>query len=224
MTLSPEQFDLLAGALAFFFTVALLSYAIGDNALYRAALHIFIGVSAGYVVLVVIFQALVPRLVIPLMSGDLLVMGLSGVPLLLFIFLIFKAMRGGATIGSLPTAYLAGVGTAVAIAGAVAGTLLPLTQATWLSFLPGGSVSPLSALIIVIGTVTTLIYFQFWLLRTDETGEPARLGPMSIAAQIGQGFVVLALGMVYGGIILSGLAVMSTMIGSIFAWVTGLIG
>ena len=54
-TLTTLQADLIGASLGFFFTLALLSYLIGDNPLYRIALHVFIGVSVGYILLVIIY-------------------------------------------------------------------------------------------------------------------------------------------------------------------------
>ncbi len=219
MTLTPGQVELISGVLSFFFTVALLSYLIGDNPLYRLALHIFIGVSVGYVALVVLYQVLVPRLATPLLSGNPALIGLTLVPLVLFAFLALKISPKTAAVGNISLAFLLGVGVAVAVGGAVTGTLFPQIRSTWLSVMPGAEGGFLNNMIIIIGTVTTLLYFQFWLRDETVLSGAMRIPIMRFLADIGQGFVVLTLATIYGGMILSGIAIFSERLIALYRWV-----
>jgi hypothetical protein len=221
--ISPAQYDLIGGALAFFFTVALLSYLIGDNPLYRIALHLFVGVAAGYSVLVVVFQVLRPRLIQPLLGGDMVVIALASVPLLLFVFLILKVSPRTAALGNLAIAYLIGVGTAVALGGALTGTLIPQVRSTWLSIMPGAGLGFLSNGIIALGAILTLLYFQFWLRGRSQSGDAERTPLMHVAAQVGQGFIVLTLAAIYGGMILSGIAIFSERLTWLAGWASSFV-
>jgi len=224
ITFSPEQSALISGGIGFFFTVAILSYAIGDNFLYRIALHIFTGVAVGYAGLVAIYQVLIPRLIVPLSSGNTTVIALMTVPLVLFIFLVLKLSPRTASFGNISIAYLMGVGVAVSVGGALTGTLLPQIQTTWLSLLPAGDgLQFLNHFIVLIGTITTLLYFQFWLRGQTPSGSPGRVPAMKIVNMIGQGFLVVTLGAIYGGLILSGFAVLSERLLTISGWLATLI-
>ncbi len=223
IALSPAQYDLIGGALAFALTVALLSYLIGDNPLYRLALHLFIGVAVGYAVLVVIFQVLLPRLIRPLLSGEPLVTLLAAVPLLVFVFLILKLSPRTSALGNLAIAYMIGVGTAVSIGGAVTGTLVPQIRSTWISLAPAGGLAFLSNAIIAVGTVTTLIVFQFWLRGRSPAGDAQRTPIMQAAAYIGQAFLAITLGAIYGGMILSGIAIFSDRLLALSNWASRLL-
>lgn len=75
--------DLIMASVSFLFTLMVLSYLMGDNPLFRLAIHIFIGVSAGYAAAVAWHQVLSPKLIQPLLSGGLLESTLFIVPLLL---------------------------------------------------------------------------------------------------------------------------------------------
>lgn len=218
LSLSPAQADLLVGALSFFFTVALLSYLIGDNPLYRLAIHLFIGVSVGYGVLVIIYQVLRPRLITPLSSGNMNAVALAIVPLLLFMFLVLKLNTRTSALGNIAIAFLIGVGTAVAIGGALNGTLLPQIKATWLSVMPTSGLAFLNNAIVVAGTLTTLLYFQFWLRERTPSGEIKRVALMRVVSGIGQVFLIITLGAIFGGIILSGIAVFSERLVSLYGW------
>jgi hypothetical protein len=223
MTLTPVQAELLTGVLSFCFTVALLSYLIGDNPLYRLVLHIFIGVAVSYGILVVIYQVLRPRLITPLSSGDPLIIAAATVPLMLFLFLIMKLSPRTAALGNLSTAFLLGVGTAVAMGGALLGTLIPQVQATWLSVLPDSSGRFISNIILVVGTVTTLAYFQFWYRKNPASGQVKRTGITGVVAAVGQIFLVITLGAIYGNMILAGIAVFSERLAAVYGWVAAII-
>ena len=63
--------DLITGIVAFLFTLFIFSYLIGDNPLFRLAVYIFVGVSAGYVAAVAYRQVLWPDLFFPLLTGSI---------------------------------------------------------------------------------------------------------------------------------------------------------
>ena len=60
--------DLITGAISFLFTLLILSYVIGDNPLFKIGTYIFVGVSAGFIAAIAVWQVVIPRLVSPLIS------------------------------------------------------------------------------------------------------------------------------------------------------------
>ena len=62
--------DLIGALLGFLLTIFILSYIWGDNVLFRIATHLFVGVAAGYVTIVVIQNVILPQLFWPLLEGD----------------------------------------------------------------------------------------------------------------------------------------------------------
>ena len=171
MVISPDQIDLFTGVISFLFTLLIFSYVLGDNPLFRIAIYIFIGVSAGYIAAVAWWQVIMPRLVYPFMSaissGTLLQKGLMLVPLLGAIDAseVFPHVTG---LGRIAMAFLVGVGAAVTIAGALIGTLIPQMLGTINAFdmisasaRNIGFVEAISnGAIILAGTVFTLIIFS----------------------------------------------------------------
>jgi hypothetical protein len=216
------QIELLTGLLSFVFTVGILSYVVGDNPLYRLTLHLFIGVVVGYGTLVIIYQVLQPRLIAPLFSGNISIIALTVIPLVLFIFLALKISPRTAPLGNISVAYLIGVGTAVAVGGALTGTLVPQVGAAWVSILPGAPTNFLNNFILVVGTITTLLYFQFWLRGRTAVGEIQRVAVLHWLSVVGQFFLTVTLGVIYGGMILSGLAIFGERISALSQWITGL--
>jgi hypothetical protein len=200
--------DLITGVIAFVFTLMIFSYVLSDNPVFRVALHIFIGVSAGYVAAVVWHQVLIPRLVEPLISGSLAQRLLLIVPVLLGLSLLFKVSQRTASLGSAAMAFLVGTGAAVAITGALTGTLFPQFMAaigqfdTSQSTDLGTTAEQIAyALLALVGTAVTLVYFQFGVRNKGEAQTPGRRNMViRILAYLGQIFVAITFGALFAGV------------------------
>jgi hypothetical protein len=197
----PISTDLIVGVVSFLLTVMVLSYLIGDNPLFRIAIYIFVGVSAGYAGAVAWHQVLWPKLFYPIVYGTLTEKLLAIVPLLLGILLLAKLSQRASRLGNPAMAYLVGVGAAVAIGGAVLGTIYPQTVATVNMFsLTGEGVGErlFESSIILVGTITTLVYFQFGAKATATGSKRGQLS--NILGWIGQIFVAITFGALFAGI------------------------
>ena len=233
MVISPDQVNLFTGVISFLFTLLIFSYVLGDNPLFRIAVYIFIGVSAGYIAVVAWWQVVMPRLVYPFMSaissGTLLQVLLILVPLLgALMLLVFPHVTG---LGRIPMAFLVGVGAAVTIAGAVIGTIIPQIQGTINAFDMGvtrtqniGFVEAVSnATIILAGTVLTLSYFHFS-ARQKADGSMHRLGAIEAMAWGGRIFIGIALGAVFAGVYAAALTALIERISSLIIFITNFLG
>lgn len=193
--------DLLSGLIAFLLTIMVLSYLIGDNPFFRIAIHIFVGVAAGYVGAVAWHQVIWPKLFRPIIFGSWGERLLAIIPLLLGILLLAKLSPNAAQLGNLAMAYLVGVGAAVAIGGAVMGTILPQTMATANLFVAGSAglgERLFEGSIILAGTITTLVFFQF---SARSTAEGPRRGRIAQAlGWLGQIFIAVTFGALFAGV------------------------
>lgn len=135
-------------------TLFIFSYLLGDNPLYRLAVHILVGVSAAFAAIIVIRQVLLPIFneirTNPTSPGNILWL----IPLLFALLLLLKRLPRVAWLGNSTIALLVGVGAAIGLVGAVSGTLLPQVTAVTRD-------TPTQALMIAILTVATLFTFQF---------------------------------------------------------------
>lgn len=194
--------DLVSGTIAFFFTLLIFSYLIGDNPLFRSALYVFIGVASGYVAVVALWQVLYPDLLYPLAHGTNLQRALLAIPLILGVLLLMKASPRLTRLGMPSMAVLVGASAAVAVGGAVVGTLFPQGLAT-INLFDMHTASPLEALIngafILAGVVTTLVYFHFG-ARATKDGTIRRFGPIELIAFVGSIFLAIALGVLFAGV------------------------
>lgn len=213
--MNAEQIGLWAG---FIFTLMIFSYILGDNILYRLAVYVFVGLAAGYITIVTVEGVLLPWL-----RGTLFAPGagvgeqtLGLVPVILGLLLLLKGSPRLGPLGNVALALIVGVGTAVALVGAITGTLIPLAAAT------GSSVrlDMLNGFLIFLGVSSTLVYFQY-LARRRPGGVAQRGLVVRTVGAVGQGFVVVALGALYAGAILTSLTIFSERVGFILARITG---
>jgi hypothetical protein len=202
--------DFVAGLIAFLFTLMILSYLIGDNPLFRIAIYIFVGVSAGYVAVVAWWQVLWPDVVVPALVGNAMQRALLPVPILLGGLLLMKAWPSLARLGMPAMGFLVGVGTAVAIGGAVTGTLLPQINATISAFdvQRFASVETLiDGILVLAGVVATLAYFHFG-ARSMPDGSVRRFRLIEMIAFVGSIFVAITLGVLFAGVYSASLTAM----------------
>jgi hypothetical protein len=203
--------EIIGLALGFLLTILVLSYLMGDNPFFRLAIHIFIGVSAAYVAIITINNVLIPRLVLPMIIGPQEERLLSIILLIPSLFLFFKVspLR---KVGTWPVAILVGIGAAVAIGGAIKGTLFPQILGTINSVDPSAYTitttswgQAINGIIIVVGTITTLIYFHFG--TKNIPGQSIERQPIiEISSKIGKIFIAITFGALYAGVFLSALA------------------
>ena len=198
--------DLIAGFAAFLFTLFIFSYLIGDNLLFRIAIYIFVGVSAGYVASVAFRQVIWSDLFFPLITGTPVQKALLTIPLILSALLLTKVSPRLTQLGMPTMALLVGVSAAVAVGGAVTGTLFPQITATINMFdaRSAGSAAQflnmiLNGALILAGVTTTLVYFHFG-ARTTKDGSVRRFGLIELIAFIGSIFLAITLGVLFAGV------------------------
>jgi hypothetical protein len=208
--------DPIGAIIGFLITVMVLSYIIGDNFLFRLAVHIFIGVASGYAAVLILYNVLWYQVLVPVLqivSGDrftdLATYIISVVPaVILGLWMLTKASPRLARWGTPVLAFLAGVGAATVVVGAIRGTIFPQVGAS-VNMLNIQSSPPelnklvgwfINGLIILAGTVTTLIYFNFGIKRHEEGVPVQRSVFMDYLSTVGQGFIVITLGVLFTGV------------------------
>jgi hypothetical protein len=207
--------DLMWSVVGFLLTVMILSYLIGDNVFFRFAAHLFVGITAGYLVLVIVNQVLWPYLLQPLVSWTWIEKIWLIVPIVLILLLVLGQIPRFAGIGSIPLAYLAGLSAAIAIGGALFGTLIPQSRTIIEAFNPANwyeepqlaSFRIIEAVIMLLGTLGTLAYFHFGRKRNSENEVEKSERPLIFEAwsKVGQVFIGIALGAVFAGLFSSAL-------------------
>lgn len=201
--------DLIWGIVGFVLSILIFSYLIGDNILFRFAIHLFIGVSAGVAAVMVLYQVIYPRLIMPFLNGTFNQKVLTMVPLILSIMLLFKVSPRSAKVGAFPAAYLLGIGAAVTIGGTILGTIFPQSLAAIAPFgLEYTGSEKLEGLLVLIATVTSLLYFYFG--ANLEMGRPLKRPDwIEWSARIGQIFILITLGALFAGVYVTSISALS---------------
>lgn len=210
--MSADTLDLIAGGASLVLTLFIFSYLLGDNFLYRLAVHILVGATAGYITLVAMEGVLAPWLRLTIFAEgentDTTFRALGVIPFLLIVFVMLKLTPRFAPVGNLGMAFIIGLGTGVAVVGAVAGTVIPLTRDAGESFEDHGA---FNAVIMVLGTIGTLVYFQYLGKRRFD-GTVGRSRPMRLLAGVGQVMIAITFGAVYAQTILTSANVLAGVI------------
>ena len=205
--------DVLWTLIAFLLTVLVLSYVLGDNVLFRLAIMIFIGASTGYAAVMIIYQVLIPRLITPLMTAPGNERALLIIPAVLAILLLFKLSRKLTRLGNPAMGFLTGVGAAVAISGAVSGTIFG--QA-------GGAVAPFDlsdvsnagaissqlfgGFVLLVGTISSLAFFHFGARKQTDGSKDTQPQWIQVVGKVGQVFIAITLGALFAGVLSSSLS------------------
>jgi hypothetical protein len=208
--------------ISFILTLLVFSYLLGDNILYRLALSIFVGLAAAFTAVVTFQSVLLP--LTNTGAGNALLFVIAGsFALLLLINNLQPDTEGKIRIiriwGSLfqPLRWLSkftmgiliAIGTAAAVVGAVSGTIIPIVNDTARIDFHGDWLSLINGIILFVGVICSLLYFRYSAKPSEDhnTGERGRF--MAFIATIGQGFIVITLGALYGAAILTSLTILS---------------
>ena len=206
--------DLIGALLGFLLTVFIFSYIVGDNVLFRIATHLFIGVAAGYVAIVVIQNIILPQMIWPFFSDNRNEKIFAILFLILGALMLTKISPRLNKLGNPAIAYLVGVGAAAAIGGAVVGTIFPQTSASINVFVENDI---FDAFWILVGTLTTLLYFHFGIRRKNsEDDVPQRPAWMDMIGNVGQFFIAVTFGALFSGVYLA--AIMALIERASFIW------
>jgi len=214
----------------FVLTLMIFSYLLGDNVLYRIAVYAFAGLTAGFVTMVAVESVIMPWIRATLLAADapLTTLIVGALPFGIGVLLLARTSRRFGRIGALGLAFVIGIGTAVALVGAVSGTLIPLTTRTVEDVrlaapaADGTNDSMLDAFIAAVGVVCTLIYFQYSARRVPGASGQTRRGLLVRAmGAVGQGFLVVTLASLYAGAMLTGLTMLSDRLVVVFTQLLG---
>lgn len=193
---------------AAFLTLAVFSFLYKDNPMYMFAEHLFVGVSAGYFVIILWHGALVPNLFKKLADGDWYLLWLNAsewwyfVPFILGVMMFARFFKKSSWISRWPLAMYIGISTGLAIPLEMANRVnrqlwAMMEPINWSSFwgeryLDIGS--GYSELLIFVGTIAGLVYFFFSKAHTGAFGAVAKFGIWTLMIGFGAsfGFTVMA--------------------------------
>ena len=175
-----------------FITLSLFSFLYKDNPFYKLTEHIFAGLSAGYYVGLIWHAVIIQQMIDPMIDNGkwwLIFPGFLGV------LMFSRFTKNYSWVSRISLAFVMGNTAGIFLISELHGKILPQIQSTMLSLNPGqGFEQFLLALIVVVGVLTTLIYFYFSKEHKGVLGGTARVGIWFIMISFGAhfGYTVMA--------------------------------
>jgi hypothetical protein len=185
-----------------------LSRIIGDNPFFRIAQYLFVGVSLGLAFVIAYHQVLRPT--VRAMSAGSNEAVIYGIPLALGILLLPRITRRQeySWLANIPLALIFGVGAALAVGGAIIGTLVPQIMDTSSRALVGDPAQIAGAVVLALGTIVTLAAFYYTIPAESPRGKI-----VAQAAIIGHWLLMIAFGFFFAGAVQSYLSALTERLG-----------
>ncbi len=183
---------LLWNGLAAFLTLAVFSFLLGDNPLYKFAERLWVGVSTGYWTMLLYHQGFRDKVILPIFErGEIYYL----IPVLLGVLMWFRLSPRLGWLSRYALGFYVGISTGIYIPLAfraavflqVEGTLRPVS---------GGFLEGLFFLLALAGVICSLIYFFFSKPHTGALGVLSKAGIYTLMIGFGAGFGLTMMGRV----------------------------
>lgn len=167
--------------------LSLFSFLYKDNVFYKFSEHIFAGLSAGYYVGLIWQSVILQQLVNPMIDNGewwLVFPGILGV------MMFTRLSRNYSWVSRVSLAFVMGNTAGIYLISELHGRAVPQTYSTMVSLSGDGGLAQLIlALIVIIGVISTLVYFYF---------SKEHKGIMGVTAKVGIWFIMIAFGAHFG--------------------------
>jgi hypothetical protein len=192
-------------------TLCVFSFLFRDNPLYKLAEHLFVGVSAGYYIILNWWTVIVPNLLVPLFDavqarwadparpglfaaalGDY--RGFLIVPLLLGLLLLTRLFGRIGWLSRWSLAVIIGVYAGIKTTGFAQGDFVAQVQASLQPLWTDRLGDSLNAIVFTLGLLTSLLFFYF---------SREHKGALGVASRIGIVFLMIGFGAGYGYTVMS---------------------
>ncbi|MDY6787677.1 MAG: hypothetical protein SVK54_06100 [candidate division WOR-3 bacterium] len=159
-------------------TLAIYSFLYKDNVFYKIAEKILVGVSIGYLLSVYWHNTIIAKVWNPLVQDkNFLVI----IPLILGLLMFSRLFKGRAYISRIPIAFVVGTATGMSVPSSFE-NLFKQVQGTMPTVFSFGNI------VILVGVITTLVYFFFSLEHKGFIGKVSKVGITFIMIGFGAAF------------------------------------
>ncbi len=176
-------FEIWIGA---FVTLALFSFLYKDNPVYRLVEHVFAGLSAGYYWGLIWESVILQQLWHPFMDNHQYWLI---VPFVLGLLMFTRFTRKYSWISRISLAFVMGNTAGIFLISQLHGFVLPQMRSTMTAQVANGQIDYLLTAIVVVGVISTLIYFYF---------SKEHKGVLGATAKVGIWFIMIAFGAHFG--------------------------
>ncbi len=187
-------------------TLAIYSFLYRDNPIYRFAESLLIGISVGFLLVTAFDTTIMPKALEPvgnslkqiIVSGQFAAIGTFLwllVPVALGLLMFARFIPDYAWMSRIALALYIGFGAGASIPANMQSYILKQVEATIRSFMTiDGIGGAINAVVILVGLISTLLYFYFSKAHTGAFGKVARLGTFYLMIFFGAtfGYTVMA--------------------------------
>jgi hypothetical protein len=176
-------------------TLFIFSFLYKDNPLYKFAEHLFVGVSAGYIVVQQFWQVLWPNLLQPMTAPDTTSRWKYYVGALLCLLLFTRLFSGISWLSRFTIAALIGTFAGLKVTGFAQAEVIEQVRATMVPLWnPADPMSSFNHIVLVVGVITTLVFFFF---------SKEHKGVIGGTAKVGIWYLMISFGAAYGFTVMS---------------------
>ncbi|MDP7008369.1 MAG: hypothetical protein QGI78_02250 [Phycisphaerales bacterium] len=194
------------------FTLCIMSFLVGDNPAYKFAEAMVVGTSAGYVMVIGLWDVFVPNLLGKLAPAMVQGWALPGmdisagtqllyiIPAILIVMLLMQLMPTGGWMSRWPIAFFIGITAGYRMIGYVEADLVAQIKAAIVPLYQVGADGTIAvwdtmnACILTIATLSAMIYFFFSIEHKGFVGKTARVGIWFLMITFGASFGYTVMG------------------------------
>lgn len=170
---------------AAFLTIAIYSFLYKDNPLYKAAEHLFVGVSVGYSIVIIYFNSIKPNLLVPLFEkGELWLIFPGFMGCLIFSRFLPKYDW----LSRYTIAFVLGTLTGISVPVTIQANLFVQLQGTMLPMTGNFDYEGIMNMLIVVGVFCVMIYFFFSTEHKGVIKAVSKVGILFIMVGFGASF------------------------------------
>jgi len=186
-------------------TLCIFSFLYKDNPFYKFAEHLYVGSSAAYMLVYIYFFSIKPMLIDKFIAETGIARWILIIPTFLGIAMILRLIPQIGWVSRWAIAFTVGIGAGIGITTGIHGYVLPQVKATFLPLIVQGSfLQSINNVILIIGTLTTILYFYF---------SKEHKGAFVVPIRVGMAFIMISFGASFGYTVMARL---SLLIGRIY--------
>ena len=178
-------------------TLGIFSYLYGDNPIYKAAEHIFVGVSAGYIFTITFWDTVWPLLFGRLFPGFVNAgyefNAMYIIPLILGLFMLCRLIPSLSWLARISIAYIVGMIAGLKLYVFVNSNILLQIQNSSIDF-SASYWNIINQLIVLFGVISGLIYFFFSKEQKGVIGKVSKIGICFLMIKFGASFGYAVMG------------------------------
>ena len=191
------MYELIGVWCAVLLTLSIFSYLYGDNPFYKAAEHIFVGVSAGYIFTITFWDTIWPNLfgrLFPSYVKAGFEFDITYIfPFILGVFMLFRLSKKYDWLSRISIAYIVGMMAGLKFYVFLNSNLLTQIKASTIN-LSGTYYNIINEVIVLIGVISGLVYFFFSKEHTGVIGKVSRIGIYFLMIKFGASFGFAVMG------------------------------